>query len=415
MASQEVQQPHFIFIPFLAQGHMIPMMDMARLFAKRGVISTILTTSLNAARFKPVIDPAAESGLPIRLIQLDFPWQEAGLPQGVENVDEIASGNLGALFIPSLQLLQEQIERFLKEDHQPVPSCMISDFCLPWTYDIACKLNIPRIAFHGMCGFSLLCRLNLRRYKPHEGVGSEFELFVLPGLPDKIEIFKAHLQDDVINKGNSEVTEMFDRFAEVDLKSYGVVINSFNELELEYVDYYKKATGIKVWTIGPVSLCNKERSDKAQRGNKAAIDEKTCLNWLDSKKPKSVLYSCFGSISRLTPAQLREIALGLEASDQPFVFVIRKCERIAEIGISIGVKAALTWFDEEKSVLVKMEEAKKAVERLMGSDNEAEERRMRARELAESARKTMEEGGSSFNNMTLLIEDILEQTRQKVE
>ncbi|RWR84984.1 UDP-glycosyltransferase 73C1-like protein [Cinnamomum micranthum f. kanehirae] len=493
MASQEVQQPHFIFIPFLAQGHMIPMMDMARLFAKRGVISTILTTSLNAARFKPVIDPAAESGLPIRLIQLDFPWQEAGLPQGVENVDEIDSMNQGRLFIPALQLLQEQIERFLKEDHQPVPSCMISDFCLPWTYDIACKLNIPRIAFHGMCSFSLLCRLNLRRYKPHEGVGSEFELFVLPGLPDKIEIFKAHLQDDVINKGNSEVTEMFDRFAEVDLKSYGVVINSFNELELEYVDYYKKATGIKVWTIGPVSLCNKERSDKAQRGNKAVIDAKTCLNWLDSKKSKSVLYSCFGSISRLTPAQLREIALGLEASDQPFVLVIRKCERIAEvekwlsagfeervkerglivrgwapqtlilshpsvggflthcgwnstmegicaglplitwpqfgeqflneklivnvlkIGVSIGVEAALKWFEEEKNVLVKMEVVKKAVERLMGSDNEAEERRMRARELAESARKTMEEGGSSYNNMTLLIEDIMEQTRQKME
>ncbi|XXG72785.1 hypothetical protein AAC387_Pa07g1802 [Persea americana] len=493
MASQEVQQPHFIFIPFLAQGHMIPMMDMARLFAKRGVISTVITTSLNVARFKPVIDRAAESGLPIRLIQLDFPWQEGGLPQGLENVDTIDSPIPGRKFFPALELLQEPIEQFLKEDHQPGPSCMISDFCLPWTYDIACKLHIPRIAFHGTCSFSLLSSLNLQRFKPHEAVSSEFELFVLPGLPHKVEISKAQLQDDIINKGNSEMTALFDRFREVDSKSFGVVINSFNELELEYVDYYKKAIGKKAWMIGPVSLCNKEIPDKAQRGNKAALDDKKCLNWLDSKNPNSVIYACFGSISRLTPAQLKEIALGLEASNQPFVLVIRKCERIAEIekwllegfeervkdrgliirgwapqtlilshqavggflthcgwnstlegisagvplmtwpqfgeqflneklivnvlmiGVNIGVDAAVKWFEEEKNVLVKMEEVKKAVERLMGSDNEAEERRMRARELAESAKKAMEEGGSSYNNVTLLIEDIMEQTRQKME
>jgi hypothetical protein len=41
-------QPHFVLIPLMAQGHMIPMIDMARLFAERGVIVSLVTTPYNA-------------------------------------------------------------------------------------------------------------------------------------------------------------------------------------------------------------------------------------------------------------------------------------------------------------------------------------------------------------------------------
>ncbi|GLT92549.1 hypothetical protein SLE2022_103810 [Rubroshorea leprosula] len=77
---------------------------------------------------------------------------------------------------------------------------------------------------------------------------------------------------------------------------YGMLVNTFEELESEYVKAYQDATGDKVWCIGPVSLCNKEGSDKAERGNRASIDENKILKWLDSRPPRSVLYICFGSI-----------------------------------------------------------------------------------------------------------------------
>ncbi|KAJ0077097.1 hypothetical protein Patl1_35483 [Pistacia atlantica] len=55
--------------------------------------------------------------------------------------------------------------------------------------------------------------------------------------------------------------------------------------------------------------------------DKASSDRPECLRWLDSKKPNSLLYVCFGSVFRFSAAQLAEIAAGLEASDSTFIWV----------------------------------------------------------------------------------------------
>ncbi|MCE3216701.1 hypothetical protein HAX54_007684 [Datura stramonium] len=52
------ENPRFQQLPFMAQGHTIPMIDIARLLAQRGVIVTILMTPLNSIRFNSVIGRA---------------------------------------------------------------------------------------------------------------------------------------------------------------------------------------------------------------------------------------------------------------------------------------------------------------------------------------------------------------------
>nr|POE81235.1 isoform 3 of udp-glycosyltransferase 88a1 [Quercus suber] len=48
-----------------------------------------------------------------------------------------------------------------------------------------------------------------------------------------------------------------------------------------------------------------------------------CLSWLDSQPSQSVVFLCFGSLGLFSIEQLKEIALGLEKSDQRFLWVAR--------------------------------------------------------------------------------------------
>ncbi|KAI3956945.1 hypothetical protein MKX01_000979 [Papaver californicum] len=306
MALSEDQQLHFVLIPQKGQGHLIPMIDMAKLFAQRGVIVTVVTIPIEAEKFKSFIDRAngCRGGLQIRLLQLEVALAKPILLADDGHEKEEAATVVSQLkdFFKSASLLQQPFEQSFR-DLQPAPTCIISDIVFHWTSETANKFGIPRIVFDGFGCCSRLCYHNILQSKLHGSVTSESEPFVIPGLPDKIE--------DAIHRINK-----------ADETAYGVMINSFQELEPEYAEMYKKAKNNKVWCIGPVSLCNQETIDKAERGNKASIDQNECLKWLDSKEPSSVVYACFGSFWNLTSSEMMEIGLGLESSGYPFVWVI---------------------------------------------------------------------------------------------
>ncbi|PIA54931.1 hypothetical protein AQUCO_00901085v1 [Aquilegia coerulea] len=484
MASQ-YQNLHFVFIPLMAQGHLIPMVDMARLFSERGIISTIVTTPLNACRFKTIIDRAVDSKLPIRLLELPLQCIKMGLPEGCENLDSAPSRELVRKFLLATNNLQQPLEQYLQET-QPLPSCIISDKYLPWTSETANKFKIPRLVFHGMSCFSLLCSHNILYYNPHENVTSYSEPFIIPGMPELIEITKSQLPGEFVP--NPDLDDIRDKIRDAESMAYGVVVNSSNDLELSYFREYQNAIQKKVWCIGPVSQCNKNILDKFDRGNKASIDKNECLRWLNSKKPKSVIYVCLGSQCRLIPSQLIELGHSLEASNYPFIWVIKATENFQEfenwlsegfeeqtkergllikgwapqvlilshpavggflthcgwnstlegicagipmitwplfaeqflneklivqvmgIGVRIGVDVPVRWGEEEKSgVKVKRGQIQIAIDQLMNEEEEGA--RKRARNLGEIATMSIETG-SSYLNMTLMIEDIMQQARK---
>nr|UXB92767.1 glycosyltransferase [Helleborus thibetanus] len=317
-------QLHFILFPYLAQGHMIPMVDIARLLAQRGVMVTIVTTPLNYFRFKTITDRAIQSyNLPIRILQLPFPCIEAGLPEGCENLgDVITSRVMGKKFVDATAMLQQPLERSLAE-MEPMPSCIISDFCFPWTTQTARKFNIPRLIFHARNCFTLLSCHNILLHKAHQTVNSDSEPFVIPGLPDRVEITKSCLPESFNVPSGEDPRGFYDQIDEAEMNSYGVVIDSFYDLEPNYVNEYHTAKQNKTWCIGPVSLYNNDTKDQAERGDKVSIDETQCLKWLDSRQKRSVVYVCLGSLCPLVPAQLVEIGLGLEASQCSFIWAVK--------------------------------------------------------------------------------------------
>lgn len=307
------------------------------------------------------------------------------------------------------------------------------------------------------------------------------ESVVLPGFPHHIEIPRALIPGSLFIP---EMAKFREEMMEEDCRSDGVVVNTFSDLEAPCIDQYQEAIGKKVWTIGPMFLCNRDAAYIAARGNKASIDQAQCLRWLDSMQPSSVIYVSFGSLARTSPSQVIEIGLGLEASNCPFLWVIKAGNRSAEVetwlsqgfeertssrgliirgwapqvmilshpaiggfmthcgwnsllegiafgvpmitwphfaeqflneklivevlrtGVAIGVKTMTPWQVDKDVVLVKKDDMVRAVSRLMGEGEGGEAMRNRSRELGHKARAAVEEGGSSCENVTLLIQQI---------
>ncbi|GFP85547.1 UDP-glycosyltransferase 73c6 [Phtheirospermum japonicum] len=97
---------------------------------------------------------------------------------------------------------------------------------------------------------------------------------------------------------------------------------------------------------------------------------------------------------------LEGISAGVPMVTWPFFadqFCNEKLVQLLEIGVSVGVEVPVRWGEEDKvGVLVKK----------MEEGEEGKERRRKARELAKMAKRAVGEGGSSYLNITLLIEEI---------
>ncbi|KAJ6310499.1 hypothetical protein OIU76_015263 [Salix suchowensis] len=265
-------------------------------------------------------------------------------------------------FIVATTLLQEPFEKVLQEIH---PDCIVADMFFPWATDAAAKFGIPRLVLPG--------DIKLTRKQ-------------LPG----------YVREDV----EDDFTKLLKTSKESELRSFGVVVNSFYELEPAYADHHRKVLGRRAWNVGPVSVCNRDIEDKSGRGKETSIDQHECLKWLDSKKLNSVVYICFGSMASFAASQLKEMATGLEASGQQFIWLVTD---VLTTGVAVGVKEWVGVHGDH--VTLKSEAIEKAVTRIMVGV-EADEKRSRARKLGETARKAVEKGGSSFSDFNALIEEL---------
>ncbi|KAJ0814557.1 putative hydroquinone glucosyltransferase [Helianthus annuus] len=78
-----------------------------------------------------------------------------------------------------------------------------------------------------------------------------------------------------------------------------------------------------VYPVGPLIQSGSIESNKD-------VNESSCLRWLDGQPCGFVLYICFGSGGTLSSEQVTELAMGLELSEQRFIWVVRTPNDIAD-------------------------------------------------------------------------------------
>ncbi|XP_006656760.3 UDP-glycosyltransferase 73C4-like [Oryza brachyantha] len=466
---------HFVFVPLMFQGHFIPSVDTALMVATHGAVATVVVTASYAARVRRTVDLAAPgqpgaSPVDVRVVALPLDCAAAGLlADGSDDIDRIPLG-IGPNYFRALSRLREPLERRLRAAGAPYPTCIVSDFCLPWTQELAASLGVPRVCFFSMCAFYLLCQHYVDRDNALDGVVGDDVEVIVPGMGDKrLVVTRAQAPGFFRLTGWDGYGDAVERALDT---ADGIVMNTFTEMEPEFVAAYAAARGKKVWTIGPVSLYHRHTMSLAARGRTADIDADECIQWLDSKEPNSVVYVSFGSIAHTAdPEQVVELALGLEASGRPFIWMVKSAElygetvreflreleaRVAGRGLLIrgwapqvlilshvavggfvthcgwnsileAIAAGLpvvTWprfsdqylnqkmavevlgigvsvgiVEEGKDIVVGRTVVEKAIGSILDGGEEGEKRRKRARALAEKARTTVQEGGSSRDNL----------------
>ena len=139
-----------------------------------------------------------------------------------------------------------------------------------------------------------------------------------PGLPP---LQATRMPQALLNRDDPAYDHML-YFSEILSESDGLVINTFDDLEPVGIRTIGEGKCVPhgstppVYCIGPLiaGAGEDESNDKARHA---------CLSWLDTHPSQSVVFLCFGSRGTFSPAQVKEIANGLERSGKRFLWVVK--------------------------------------------------------------------------------------------
>ncbi|CAM6106023.1 unnamed protein product [Calypogeia fissa] len=299
---------HVLVIPHTMQGHINPMLRLATQLARSGITVSFVSMEDSIPRL-----PSTETeSQHFHFVPVQKPPTER---PGRLNLHKDA--------------LEPLMEKLINDKNAGIagPTCIISDMFLPWTCDVAEKLEIPRYML--MTSGVLSARfwqgsleyLDDGRFQVSEADGKlvEFEWSVcISGLPP----LRFYELDNITR---NEVP--FLRLAAESLtRSAGVVVNSFLELEEKVVEAFRNPNGDgekhtkvpKIYPVGPLFSTTILTTTRNVFGLEDSSSQ--CIRWLDAQPSSSVLYVAFGSMARLRPEQIQEVAYGLEASNQRFLW-----------------------------------------------------------------------------------------------
>ncbi|KAI9165297.1 hypothetical protein LWI28_011236 [Acer negundo] len=129
-------QLHIAMFPWLAFGHIIPYLELAKLIAQRGHKITFISTPRNIDRLPKLEDPN------INFVKLTLPHQD-NLPENSEATSDIPYDKVQYLK-KAFDGLQDPLSHLLQISS---PDWIIYDFAPHWLPPIAAKLGISKVLF----------------------------------------------------------------------------------------------------------------------------------------------------------------------------------------------------------------------------------------------------------------------------
>eukprot|EP00250_Pteridium_aquilinum_P017541 c23681_g3_i2 orf=218-1654(-) len=306
---------HALAIPYPLQGHISPLIHLSyKLASSYNVSISFIVTEHLLSRLSP------QSLLPIKLVGLSD-----NLPRDHARHSTFAGAYEAAMG------LEVSTEAFLQDlaGQKQLPSFMIVDHFVVWAHRLALKHGIPTVVFSTdnvaslavMSSVPKLIDLGILPLKTVSGSLKFVDELItcFPGIPP------LHPSDMPLSLRSPSISHQriqyaIARFAEAS-KAVAVLVNSISEIEKSVLEGLELK--VPTFCIGPTVILNGENSALQGIGASLWPEQEDCLLWLDKQASASVLYVSFGSVTSLNKLQLEELAYGLEASEKPFLWVLR--------------------------------------------------------------------------------------------
>nr|AYC63485.1 UDP-glycosyltransferase [Scoparia dulcis] len=343
-------KPHAVFVPFPTQGHINPLLMLAKLLHYRGFHITFANTEYNHKR---LLKSRGSSTTNLD----DFQFET--IPDGLPPSDGDASQDLAVLndstrktCLGPFRELVAKLNESASEEVPPV-SCIVADGVMTFTLEVAKELDIPNVLFWtfgacGFAGFKITVELMKRGIVPFKDPSFltdgtlDTPVDCIPG-PNNLQL--KHIPTFIrTTDPNDLMLDIVKSELEATSNASAVIVHTFDELEHETLDAISPYLP-PIYAIGPLPLLVAQIPDKTLQSLDYNLwkPDNECIEWLNSKQEGSVVYVNFGSIAVLSPNEILELAFGLADSKKNFLWIIRP-------DLLVGKSGLLTneFFDETK-------------------------------------------------------------------
>nr|XP_023914771.1 7-deoxyloganetin glucosyltransferase-like [Quercus suber]POF07714.1 7-deoxyloganetin glucosyltransferase [Quercus suber] len=325
------EKPHAVCVPYPAQGHINPMLKLAKILHYKGFHITFVNTEYNHKRLLKSRGPDSLNSLP----SFQFETITDGLPESdmdaTQHIPSLCASTQKHCLAPFRNLLLKLNDT--TSSHVPPVTCIVSDGVMSFTLDAAAELGIPDVLFWttSACGFMgyaqyrHLIEKGLTPLKDESYLTNGHLDTIIDWIPGMKGIRLRDLPSFVTTTDRDGIMLNFAMVeAERAQRASAVILNTFDALEHEVLEGLSTMYP-SICSIGPLQLLVNQIPDNSYKliGSNLWKEEAVCIEWLDKREPNSVVYVNFGSIAVMTRNQLIEFAWGLANSKQAFLWIIR--------------------------------------------------------------------------------------------
>ncbi|KAH7297272.1 hypothetical protein KP509_26G062800 [Ceratopteris richardii] len=332
--SSMTKSPHALMFPYPAQGHINPMMQLARrLITEGGFFITFVNTDHNHQRmFGKLVseEPVIDSDSP----NLRFVHMPDGLPEHHKRFNEKPNGvqetTAAILSLPGE--LTRLVHRVINGSEVQPLTCIIADAFCSWVQEVANIFALPRVSLwttpvHANLAYTFQELLQSRDLIPVtdnsklDQVVNCIKGIVPMKLEDYISFFLVDSTSDFLYQWHLRLCMRRPQEAAWNLG------NNFEELEQEACLAFKESVPNFI-TVGPLLpdyvFCDDPQTCASSGGVMSLWPEDgSCNQWLSQQERGSVIYISFGSVVNMSEEELSELVKGLEESGAPFLWAVR--------------------------------------------------------------------------------------------